>query len=77
MFNSKQKKVYSDFGELEFTKFGLDGPIIKSASCRMKDTRKENYTILLDLKPALDEEKLDKRVQKIFRSIQIKNLKKH
>ncbi len=43
----------------------------------MKDTRKENYTILLDLKPALDEEKLDKRVQKIFRSIQIKNLKKH
>ncbi len=56
VFNSKQKKVYSDFGELEFTKFGLDGPIIKSASCRMKDTRKENYTILLDLKPALDEE---------------------
>ncbi|MDX5708950.1 aminoacetone oxidase family FAD-binding enzyme, partial [Clostridioides difficile] len=54
VFNSKQKKVYSDFGELEFTKFGLDGPIIKSASCRMKDTRKENYTILLDLKPALD-----------------------
>ncbi|HBG1694434.1 TPA: NAD(P)/FAD-dependent oxidoreductase [Clostridioides difficile] len=55
VFNSKQKKVYSDFGELEFTKFGLDGPIIKSASCRMKDTRKENYTILLDLKPALDD----------------------
>lgn len=66
VFNSKQKKVYSDFGELEFTKFGLDGPIIKSASCRMKDTTKENYTILLDLKPALDEEKLDKRVQKDF-----------
>ncbi|HBE9262912.1 NAD(P)/FAD-dependent oxidoreductase [Clostridioides difficile] len=55
VFNSKQKKVYSDFGELEFTKFGLDGPIIKSASCRMKDTRKENYTIILDLKPALDD----------------------
>ncbi|HFQ7767792.1 TPA: NAD(P)/FAD-dependent oxidoreductase [Clostridioides difficile] len=76
VFNSKQKKVYSDFGELEFTKFGLDGPIIKSASCRMKDTRKENYTILLDLKPALDEEKLDKRVQKDFQKYTNKKFEK-
>ena len=51
---------------MEFTKYGLDGPIIKSASCRMKDTTKENYKIVVDLKPALDEDKLDKRVQKDF-----------
>ena len=66
VLNSKNKKVYDDFGEMEFTKYGLDGPIIKSASCRMKDTTKENYKIVVDLKPALDEEKLDKRVQKDF-----------
>lgn len=66
VFNSKNKKIYEDFGELEFTKYGLDGPIIKSASCRMKDTTKENYKIVLDLKPALDEEKLDKRIIRDF-----------
>ncbi|WP_434794295.1 3-dehydro-bile acid delta(4,6)-reductase [Terrisporobacter petrolearius] len=66
VINSKNKKIYDDFGELEFTKYGLDGPIIKSASCRMKDTSKENYKINLDLKPALDEEKLDKRIIKDF-----------
>lgn len=66
VLNSKNKKIYDDFGELEFTKNGLDGPIIKSASCRMKDTSKENYKIILDLKPALDEEKLDKRIIRDF-----------
>ncbi|WP_296645335.1 NAD(P)/FAD-dependent oxidoreductase [Romboutsia sp. 13368] len=66
VYNSKNKKIYDDFGELEFTKYGIDGPVIKSASCRMKDTTKENYKIVLDLKPALDEEKLDKRIQRDF-----------
>ncbi|SCH17393.1 Uncharacterized conserved protein [uncultured Clostridium sp.] len=66
VLNSKNKKIYDDFGEMEFTKYGIDGPIIKSASCRMKDTTKDNYKIVVDLKPALDEDKLDKRVQKDF-----------
>ena len=73
VLNSKNKKIYDDFGELEFTKYGLDGPIIKSASCRMKDTSKENYKIILDLKPALDEEKLDKRIIKDFTKYANKN----
>ena len=73
VLDSKNKKVYDDFGELEFTKYGLDGPIIKSASCRMKDTTKENYKIVLDLKPALDEEKLDKRIIKDFTKYTNKN----
>ena len=73
VFDSKNKKIYDDFGELEFTKYGLDGPIIKSASCRMKDTSKENYRIVLDLKPALDEDKLDKRIIKDFTKYTNKN----
>ena len=76
VYNSKNKKVYDDFGELEFTKYGLDGPTIKSASCRMKDTTKENYKIVVDLKPALDEEKLDKRVQKYFQKYTNKKFEK-
>lgn len=67
VYNSKNKKIYSDFGEMEFTKYGLDGAIIKSASSRMKETTKENYIISIDLKPALDENKLDNRIQKDFK----------
>ena len=76
VYNSKNKKIYDDFGELEFTKYGLDGPVIKSASCRMKDTTKENYKIAVDLKPALDEEKLDKRIQKDFQKYTNKKFEK-
>jgi predicted Rossmann fold flavoprotein len=76
VFNSKNKKIYDDFGELEFTKYGLDGPVIKSASCRMKDTTKENYKIKVDLKPALDEEKLDIRIQKDFKKYTNKKFEK-
>ena len=73
VYNSKNKKIYDDFGEMEFTKYGLDGPIIKSASCRMGDLSKENYNIVLDLEPALDEDKLDKRIQKDFQKYANKN----
>ena len=73
VYNSKNKKIYDDFGEMEFTKYGIDGPIIKSASCRMGDLSKDNYKIVLDLKPALDEEKLDKRIQKDFHKYSNKN----
>lgn len=73
VYNGKNKKIYNDFGEMEFTKYGLDGPIIKSASCRMGDMSKDNYKIVLDLKPALDEDKLDKRIQKDFQKYSNKN----
>lgn len=66
VFGKKNKKIYDDFGEMEFTDYGVDGPIIKSASCIMRDLSKESYKISLDLKPALDHEKLDKRVQRDF-----------
>lgn len=67
VYGNKNKKIYDDFGEMEFTDYGIDGPIIKSASCIMKDLSKENYKIILDLKPALDYEKLDKRIQRDFK----------
>lgn len=60
--NSKKKTVYAEQGELLFTHFGLSGPLILSASAHMRSMDKEHYYILLDLKPALDQEKLDARV---------------
>ena len=60
LLNAKGKAVYRDFGELLFTHFGLSGPTILSASAHMKPG--EPYRIVIDLKPALDEGKLDKRL---------------
>ena len=60
--NSKKKTVFADQGELLFTHFGLSGPLILSASAHMRDMGREHYRILLDLKPALDREKLEERI---------------
>nr|WP_308550966.1 NAD(P)/FAD-dependent oxidoreductase [uncultured Peptostreptococcus sp.] len=60
------KKIYEDFGELEYRDYGIDGPIIKSASCYMDNFQKNNYKIVLDLKPALTYEKLDARILRDF-----------
>ena len=60
LLNAKGKAAYRDFGELLFTHFGLSGPTILSASAHMKPG--ETYRIAIDLKPALDEGKLDKRL---------------
>ncbi len=59
-------EVYSDFGEMLFTHYGISGPIVLSASAHMKEPEKKNYTVKLDLKPALDEQTLDKRLQRDF-----------
>ena len=56
------KKIYSDFGEMLFTHFGVSGPIILSASAHIKDFNKFSYRITIELKPALDNKKLDERV---------------
>lgn len=61
-----EKEIYSDFGEMIFTHYGVSGPIILSASCHMDSPKSHNYTIHLDLKPALDEKTLDKRIQRDF-----------
>ncbi|MGL4796681.1 MAG: NAD(P)/FAD-dependent oxidoreductase [Paraclostridium sp.] len=67
VLDKKGKKIYDDFGELEFSDVGIEGPTIRSASCRMKSFENESYKVILDLKPALDEDTLDKRIQKDFK----------
>lgn len=56
------KKIWSDFGEMLFTHFGLSGPLILSASAHMRRFGSKAYRIEIDLKPALDEKMLDKRL---------------
>jgi len=58
------KLIYDDFGELLFTHFGLSGPTILSMSAHMNPQSK--YKIVIDLKPALDEAKLDTRILSDF-----------
>ncbi len=60
--NYSNKEIYSDFGELLFTHFGVSGPVILSASAHMRQMSPNRYTILIDLKPALDADTLDKRI---------------
>lgn len=59
LLNEKGKVLYKDFGELLFTHFGVSGPTVLSASAHLKG---ENCKLLLDLKPALDEGKLNDRI---------------
>ena len=58
LINEKNKVLYKDFGELLFTHFGVSGPTVLSASAHMKG----NCRLVIDLKPALDEGKLDARI---------------
>lgn len=64
--NQKKKPVYEGFGELLFTHFGLSGPLILSASAHLKDFDKNHYSVIIDLKPALDETRLDERMLRDF-----------
>ena len=59
LLNAKGKVLYKDFGELLFTHFGVSGPTVLSASCHLKG---EGCRLLIDLKPALDEGKLNERI---------------
>ena len=58
-----KKKLYEEFGEMLFTHYGVTGPVILSASSVVgKTLRKKELTLHIDLKPALSEEQLDKRI---------------
>lgn len=61
----KDRTVFREQGELLFTHFGLSGPLVLSASAHM-NFEKTNYTAHIDLKPALDEQKLDARLLRDF-----------
>lgn len=67
------KEIYKDFGEMIFTHFGLSGPVILSASSHIRNMGKRKYRISIDLKPALDEITLDKRILRDFSELSNKN----
>lgn len=60
------KKIYTDFGELLFTHFGVSGPLVLSASAHMRRFDKKAYRLEIDLKPALDAVQLDRRLLSDF-----------
>ncbi len=61
-----ERVVFCEQGELLFTHFGLSGPLTLSASAYVEDLQKHRYVAEIDLKPALDMEKLEKRLQRDF-----------
>ena len=64
--DDRGKTVYREQGELLFTHFGLSGPLVLSASAHLRDFDRRSYTAVIDLKPALDEDKLDARLLREF-----------
>ena len=78
----KDKKIYSDFGEMLFTHFGVSGPTILSGSAhllRYKDVDKKisdgKIVLKIDLKPALSFEQLDARILRDFTEVKNKQFK--
>lgn len=78
----KDKKIYSDFGEMLFTHFGVSGPTILSSSAhllRYKDVDKKisngKIVLKIDLKPALSFEQLDARILRDFTEVKNKQFK--
>ena len=68
------KEVYSDFGEMMFTHFGITGPIVLSASAHIPDIASGKYEAKINLKPALDEKTLDTRILSDFAKYSNKDL---
>ena len=58
------KKLFSELGELTFEEYGVGGPLVLSASARLPDIEKGRYVLTIDFKPALDNKKLDLRLQR-------------
>ena len=78
----KNKTIYEDFGEMLFTHFGVSGPVILSGSAhlvRYKNIdellKNKKIKLLIDLKPALTEEKLNDRILSDFEEFKNKNFK--
>ena len=74
IYNDK-KLLYDEFGEMLFTHFGVSGPVIISASAIIGNKNIKGYRLSIDLKPALDEEKLDERILRDFVEQKNKQLK--
>ncbi len=60
------KLIYKELGEMLFTHFGVSGPLVLSASAKMRRMGSAQYRLLIDFKPGLDEKKLDQRLLRDF-----------
>ena len=69
----QDKVLYEELGEMLFTHFGVSGPLVLSASSFVADKMEDGYKISIDLKPALDEATLDKRILRDFDKYKNKN----
>lgn len=75
MITSGKKKLYTDFGEMLFTHFGVSGPaILSGSSVCAKHLRKNKLVLHIDLKPALDKEQLDARLLREFKEARNKQI---
>ena len=68
------KIIHEDFGEMLFTHFGISGPVVLSASSIINRLALKDVTVFLDLKPALDENTLDKRILRDFEKYKNKQI---
>lgn len=71
----KNKEIFQDFGDLVFTEKGVSGPIVLSASSHLKEVKGKSYILSIDLKPALDYQTLDRRLQRDFKKYANKDFK--
>ncbi len=67
------KSIFTDFGEMIFTHYGISGPIALSASSHIRNMGNADYKAVIDLKPALDNDALDKRIQRDFKDLSNKD----
>ena len=69
-----EKTVFTELGEMLFTHFGISGPLVLSASCRMDPQKLDSYLLNIDMKPALTPEQLDARMLRDFAAQQNKDI---
>ncbi|MDO6354447.1 NAD(P)/FAD-dependent oxidoreductase [Caloramator sp. CAR-1] len=72
---NNNKVIYQDFGEMLFTHFGVSGPIVLSASRNIVDILPKEVEFIIDLKPALSFEELNKRILRDFEKYKNKDFK--
>lgn len=70
-----ERLIYRELGEMLFTHFGVSGPLVLSASSHMRNFGNAKYRLEIDLKPALDEKKLDARILRDFEKYSNKEFK--
>lgn len=75
ILDKNDKTIYSEFGEILFTHTGISGPIVLTASSLLNHLDLSGHKAIIDLKPKLDEQQLDKRILSDFEKTKNKMLK--